>query len=230
MRETSRSIGASRLSSANSRSSFQLKARQLLYAWTAAGLLSTVLRLASPKSHFETRASLNFPTLIIMIGALRQCTRRSLAATAGVAQAPLSYRSLSSSAVRLSAAVDSSSYTNIKVSDEAEGKVRLITLNRPKALNALNSALFHELNDATENADNDPNVGAIVITGSEKAFAAGAEIKEMAPMNFSSAYKNNFLGHWTKITTIRKPIIAAVSGYAVSSRGWHTLSVDCADL
>ncbi len=156
-----------------------------------------------------------------MIGALRQCARRSVVTSTSLA--PVSARALSSTALRRSDAASSagsaSTYTNIKVSDEAGGKVRLITLNRPKALNALNSELFHELNDATEKADNDPNVGAIVLTGSEKAFAAGADIKEMAPMQFSSAYKNNFLSHWTKITTIRKPIIAAVSGYAVS-RKW----------
>ena len=90
------------------------------------------------------------------------------------------------------------SYENIVVS-QPKPSVTLITLNRPKALNALNSALFHELNDATEKADNDANVGAIVLTGSEKAFAAGADIKEMKDKEFQDAYKTNFLGHWTKL-------------------------------
>ncbi|KDN52535.1 putative enoyl-CoA hydratase precursor, mitochondrial [Tilletiaria anomala UBC 951] len=145
-----------------------------------------------------------------MIAPLRLCARRSAVASA----APVSMRALSGSAVRLSSA-GSCNYKNIIVSDVADGKVRLITLNRPKALNALNSELFHELNDATDKADNDPAVGAIVLTGSDKAFAAGADIKEMKDKQYGEAYKNNFLGHWTKISSIRKPIIAAVSGYAL---------------
>ncbi|ETS65355.1 hypothetical protein PaG_00088 [Moesziomyces aphidis] len=124
-----------------------------------------------------------------------------------------STRSLSTSLPRLSAAA-AKEYQNILVSSPAKG-VTLITLNRPKALNALNSALFHELNEATEIADNDPEVGAIVLTGSEKAFAAGADIKEMKDKQYADAYKTNFLGHWTKLTTVRKPIVAAVSGFAL---------------
>jgi enoyl-CoA hydratase len=92
----------------------------------------------------------------------------------------------------------------------------LITLNRPKALNALNSDLFHELNKAVEDFDNDASVGAMVLTGNERAFAAGADIKEMRESNYIENYKTNFLLHWTKITTVRKPIIAAVNGFAVS--------------
>jgi hypothetical protein len=108
------------------------------------------------------------------------------------------------------------SYTNILVSraGKTDG-VSLITLNRPKALNALNSELFHELNDALERADADRSIGAIVLTGSEKAFAAGADIKEMKDKSASEAYSTNFLGHWTKINSVRKPTIAAVSGYAL---------------
>ncbi|CDR99420.1 probable enoyl-CoA hydratase precursor, mitochondrial [Sporisorium scitamineum] len=124
-----------------------------------------------------------------------------------------STRSLSTSLPRLSS-TPAKGYQNILVSSPAKG-VTLITLNRPKALNALNSALFHELNEATEIADNDPEVGAIVLTGSEKAFAAGADIKEMKDKQYADAYKTNFLGHWTKLTTVRKPIIAAVSGFAL---------------
>ena len=105
-------------------------------------------------------------------------------------------------------------YEHILVS-QPKPSVTLITLNRPKALNALNSALFHEINEATEKADEDDSIGAIVLTGSEKAFAAGADIKEMKDKEFASAYKSNFLGHWTRLTTIRKPILAAVSGHAL---------------
>lgn len=93
--------------------------------------------------------------------------------------------------------------------------MKLITLNRPKALNALNSALFTELNSAAASADADSSINAIVLTGSQKAFAAGADIKEMREQNFAAAYKSNFLGHWTQLSSVRKPIIAAVSGHAL---------------
>ncbi|KAL1986860.1 hypothetical protein VTN96DRAFT_5513 [Rasamsonia emersonii] len=94
--------------------------------------------------------------------------------------------------------------------------VGLITLNRPKALNALSSPLFKELNDALTKYDEDKDIGAIIITGSEKAFAAGADIKEMAPLTFSSAYSNNFIAPWSHLANnIRKPVIAAVAGYAL---------------
>lgn len=105
-------------------------------------------------------------------------------------------------------------YTCIQASTPAEG-VRLLALNRPKALNALSSQLFHELNDAAAKADDDAGISAIVITGSEKAFAAGADIKEMKDMTFGEAYKRNFLGHWSNLTQVRKPLIAAVNGYAL---------------
>ncbi|KAI0256419.1 enoyl-CoA hydratase [Lactifluus subvellereus] len=105
-------------------------------------------------------------------------------------------------------------YENILTSRPEPG-VALVTLNRPKALNALNTALFKELNEALRLIDADKEIGAIVITGSEKAFAAGADIKEMKDKSFSDAYQNKFLESWQEITTIGKPIIAAVSGYAL---------------
>jgi len=98
---------------------------------------------------------------------------------------------------------------------ETKGKVGLITLNRPKALNALCSPLMNEVNAALDIFDNDRNIGSIVITGSEKAFAAGADIKEMRDTNYIENYRNNFLGDWVHITQIRKPILAAVNGYAL---------------
>ncbi|KIV87950.1 hypothetical protein PV10_09228 [Exophiala mesophila] len=107
-----------------------------------------------------------------------------------------------------------SSYENILVSAPKPG-VGLITLNRPKALNALSSALFVELNDALKKFEEDKEIGAIVLTGSERAFAAGADIKEMAPLTFSDAYVNNFIAPWSYLTTLRKPVIAAVSGHAL---------------
>lgn len=105
-------------------------------------------------------------------------------------------------------------YEYILVSKPAHG-VGLITLNRPKALNALSSPLFAELNKAVAEFDADSDVGALVLTGSDRAFAAGADIKEMKDKTYSEAYGSNFLESWTDITKARKPIIAAVSGYAL---------------
>jgi enoyl-CoA hydratase len=105
-------------------------------------------------------------------------------------------------------------YENILV--ETRGKVGLITLNRPKALNALNDALMDELGAALKAFDADEGVGAIVITGSEKAFAAGADIGMMATYTFMDVYKGDYITrNWETIRTIRKPIIAAVAGFAL---------------
>ena len=98
---------------------------------------------------------------------------------------------------------------------EKRGNVGLITLNRPQALNALNSAVMRELAEALAAYDADETVGAIVLTGSEKAFAAGADIKEMQPVSFVEAYVGDFLGGWEAVAATRKPLIAAVSGYAL---------------
>ena len=98
---------------------------------------------------------------------------------------------------------------------KTEGAVGVITLNRPKALNALNANLLGELASTLEGFDADPGVRAIVITGSERAFAAGADIKEMAPKSYMDMYKSNFFSVCDRIAAIRKPIIAAVAGYAL---------------
>ena len=99
---------------------------------------------------------------------------------------------------------------------ECRDRVALITLNRPKALNALNTELMRELGDALAKADADDDVGAIVITGSEKAFAAGADIKEMRPKSFVDVYREDFItAEWEAVTRVRKPVIAAVAGYAL---------------
>jgi enoyl-CoA hydratase len=103
----------------------------------------------------------------------------------------------------------------ITVRTEAE-KVGIITLNRPKQLNALNAQLMDELGAALLAFDADPAIGCMIITGSEKAFAAGADIGAMATMNFAEAYKNNFITrNWEHIRAVRKPVIAAVSGFAL---------------
>jgi enoyl-CoA hydratase len=105
-------------------------------------------------------------------------------------------------------------YQNIIV--EKKGRVGLITLNRPKALNALCDALIQELGHALDEFESDAHVGAIVITGSEKAFAAGADIKEMKDRNFVDVYVSDFITKgWERVAHCRKPVIAAVAGYAL---------------
>lgn len=104
-------------------------------------------------------------------------------------------------------------YQNIIV--ETRGSVGLVTLNRPQALNALNEALIAELNDALTGFESDPAIGCTVITGSEKAFAAGADVKEMAEKTYMDAYLGRFLDGWTRISETRKPVIAAVSGFCL---------------
>src|SRR3954462_11643936 len=98
---------------------------------------------------------------------------------------------------------------------ETRGKVGLITLNRPQALNALNSTLVAEINAALDGFEADPGVGCVVVTGSEKAFAAGADIKEMAGLQYPQTYLDDFITSWDRVAARRKPIIAAVSGFAL---------------
>jgi enoyl-CoA hydratase len=105
------------------------------------------------------------------------------------------------------------SYDTILV--ETRGRVGLITLNRPQALNALNSALIGDLNQALDGYERDPGIGCIVITGSEKAFAAGADIKEMADLSYPQTYLDDFITSWDRVASRRKPIIAAVAGFAL---------------
>ncbi len=105
-------------------------------------------------------------------------------------------------------------YENILV--EAEGAVGIITLNRPQALNALNSALMDELTEAIDAFEADDAIRCMIITGSEKAFAAGADIKEMQEKTFAEAYKEDFITrNWESASRARKPIIAAVAGFAL---------------
>jgi enoyl-CoA hydratase len=98
---------------------------------------------------------------------------------------------------------------------ETRRRVGVIRLNRPKALNALNATLKDELLAAAERFDADPNVGCIVITGSDKAFAAGADIKEMANKSYIDVFAEDFAADYERLTRVRKPIVAAVAGFAL---------------
>jgi enoyl-CoA hydratase len=98
---------------------------------------------------------------------------------------------------------------------EKRGVVALVTLNRPKALNALNSEVLAELTHVLDALDADDGVGAIVITGSQKAFAAGADIKQMQPLTYPETYLGDFFSGWERVSRQRKPTIAAVCGYAL---------------
>lgn len=98
---------------------------------------------------------------------------------------------------------------------ETRGRVLLITMNRPKALNAINAQLTREVIQAATEADADPGIGCIVITGSAKAFAAGADIKEMQHATYAEMYAQDRFADWERFTGVRTPIIAAVAGYAL---------------
>lgn len=104
-------------------------------------------------------------------------------------------------------------YDNILV--ETNGRVGIVTLNRPKALNALNGALIAELARALDGFEADAGIGCIVLTGSERAFAAGADIKEMQALGFPATYTEDFITSWERLSRCRKPVIAAVAGYAL---------------
>jgi enoyl-CoA hydratase len=114
-------------------------------------------------------------------------------------------------------------YENIVV--ETKGRVGIIRLNRPQALNALNKALIADLTQAIEAFDVDDKIGCILITGSDKAFAAGADIKEMADKPFIEAYLGDFVSNWNGAAKARKPIVAAVAGFALG--GGCELAMQC---
>ncbi len=98
---------------------------------------------------------------------------------------------------------------------ESRGPIGLITLNRPQALNALNAQVIGELNQALDGYDRDPEIAVVVLTGSDRAFAAGADIKEMQEKDFISALQSDFIAPWQRVGRHKKPIIAAVAGYAL---------------
>lgn len=106
-----------------------------------------------------------------------------------------------------------SEYKTILV--KQEGRVGTITLNRPEALNALNVQLAAEVLVAAQAFDRDPGVGAIILTGSDRAFAAGADIKEMAPKSYMDMYHGDFFADWDRLAQVRTPLIAAVAGHAL---------------
>ena len=119
---------------------------------------------------------------------------------------------------------EKTAFENI-ITDQKEDGVCLITLNRPKALNALCLALFQELDIALKAADKDPSVKAIVLTGSKKAFAAGADIKEMKDRDWPDTYKTDMLTWWDDITKLKTPLIGAINGYALG--GGSELAMMC---
>ncbi len=108
---------------------------------------------------------------------------------------------------------------------ETRGRVGLIRLNRPQALNALNAELMRELAHAVDGFDADDTIGCMVITGSDKAFAAGADIKEMADKTFNEAYRGDFCADWHHVAAARKPVVAAVAGFALG--GGCELALQC---
>ena len=115
-------------------------------------------------------------------------------------------------------------YTTILI--ETRGRVGLVQLNRPEAMNAFNTQMLSELFDALEAFDKDENINAIVVTGNQKAFAAGADIKEMADKTMEEMIETNHVGIWDRILGIRKPVIAAVSGWALGGGCEFVLSCD----
>ena len=108
---------------------------------------------------------------------------------------------------------------------ETRGRVGLITLNRPSALNALNAQLAAEVTATLAGFDRDPAIGCMVITGSPKAFAAGADIKEMATQTYPQALMDDFIAVWDGFARLKKPVIAAVSGFALG--GGCELAMHC---
>jgi enoyl-CoA hydratase len=98
---------------------------------------------------------------------------------------------------------------------EKRGRVGIVTFNRPEARNALNARLISELNAALDDCEADDGIGCMVLTGSEKAFAAGADIKEMQALDFVDVFKADFIAPWERLSRCRKPIVAAVAGYAL---------------
>lgn len=149
---------------------------------------------------------------------------RNLFARSAVLRTPTRMMAVPRVAAFSTEASEAPTYETVLV-DKKEQGVAVVTLNRPKALNALCYALFKDLNSALNDLDKDPSVRAIVLTGSEKAFAAGADIKEMQPRDWPDTYMTDMLTWWDQITTLKTPLIGAVNGYALG--GGSELAMMC---
>jgi enoyl-CoA hydratase len=178
--------------------------------------LSSLVIMASISRSVVSRAaasSMRAPAIATVgVRALHVASRRMLAPRTSVPRVSAATFSTVAAATPAAPAAASSALVLV---DIRAGGVGVLTLNRPKALNALCNDLVHALNTELRRLDADPTIGCIIITGSEKAFAAGADIKEMAGQTFVTAYNTQMLAFWTELGTIRKPIIAAVNGYAL---------------
>lgn len=140
----------------------------------------------------------------------------SLALKSIISSQTLKTTYLASSTLGITKRFQSTQYKNILTDVRGQNKnVGLIQLNRPKALNALNAELMTELEQAVKKFNADPTIGCIVLTGSNRAFAAGADIKEMQNKSFSEVCKGNFLSNWTALAESKTPVIAAVNGFAL---------------
>jgi enoyl-CoA hydratase/carnithine racemase len=150
---------------------------------------------------------------------------RNITATTG-GSGGRTFRYLSSSSLK-------DSYDNILVDITETGEkknVALITLNRPKALNALNDALFEDLLHATKVLDDDTSIRCMVLTGSKKAFAAGADISEMKDKMYEDCYATDMFSEWQRISKLRTPIIAAVSGFCLGGGCELAMMTDMSEL
>src|SRR5215469_1987028 len=174
----------------------------------------------SPTASLECFNIISAPTIAPARGAGRRAAAASLSASCRTAARPSIARCAKNEFCEASMSEKSET-----VLVETRGRVGLIRLNRPQALNALNSALIRDLARAVDTFEADANIGCMVITGSDKAFAAGADIKEMADKEFIEVFLADFIATWHRLADARKPVVAAVAGFALG--GGCELAMQC---